>query len=189
MAQTRGVDLNVLREILIKRQQEGGNAIVPAQEKVWIDNEGKIKTANQIQPGQERRLTEMQQNAVFASSSRMLTEQAVVTEKFPRGTHLQEVDNVAGWFYEFNDEYSQPYTMFIYHDGSLYQVQVVFPEVAGKYNVHNAHLWPDGRICLIPDGNGGMSDFAQTYARSVLWANGFTAFLHSGKFPFSLNNE
>jgi hypothetical protein len=36
---------------------------------------------------------------------------------------------------------------------------------------------------------GGLDDLQQAYAKSVLWANGFSIFQQTGQFPFSINND
>ncbi len=97
-----------------------------------------------------------------------------------------EIDDVEGWLYDIVDECGEEYTLFVYHDGSMYQVKVVYPEVEGQYDPHHGHLYPDGTICLSDEG--GVSKLEYAYAKSVLWANGFTIFLQTEEFPFSLNN-
>lgn len=186
---TQQVDLNRLRETIIKNQ-ERGKALPPHRdEKVYATQDGRIVTGDSVRPGEERQLSEVHQ-ATFAtavtSSSRRESERRVVNEKFPRNTRYLEVDGIGGWYYKFSDEFGNPYEMFAYHDGSVYQVKVVYPEVEGKYSPHNGHLYGSGRICF---GNtDGMPNLEDAYAKSVLWASGFTVFLQTGLFPFSLNN-
>lgn len=79
-----------------------------------------------------------------------------------------------------------PYTLFAYNDGSQYQVMVVFPEVAGRLNPHEVHLYSNGCICF---GEGvGLPTLEQAFAKSVLWTAGFSAFARTGNFQFSNNN-
>jgi hypothetical protein len=114
-------------------------------------------------------------------------ERAVASAKLPPDTRLLEVDGIWGWLYSFRDELGDRYTMFAYHDGSQYQVKVVEPEVEGRFSPHSGHLFGDGRICLSATLTG-LATLELAYAKSVLWANGFSIFLRTGKFPFSRNN-
>ncbi|HOI11762.1 MAG TPA: hypothetical protein PK313_14885, partial [Myxococcota bacterium] len=68
------------------------------------------------------------------------------------------------------------------------QVKVVFPEVEGKYNPHHGHLFHDGLICWGEPMRVGLPRMDHAYAKSVLWANGFSVFLRTAHFPFSANN-
>jgi len=113
-----------------------------------------------------------------------------VSRRLPRNTVEMTVSGVTGWRYKITCQLGNSYTMFIYFDKnhSLYQVMVAFPEVAGHYNVHDAHLFGDGRICLDAANGGGMSNLEQAFAKSSLWANGFTIYQKTGRFPFSKNN-
>lgn len=117
---------------------------------------------------------------------RMMREQQTIHQKFPPNTRPLTVEGIQGWYYKFVNELTDQYEMFVYYDGSLYQVQIAFPEVTGQYGVHDAHLFNDGRICF--GDEGGMPTLEQAYAKSVLWANGFSIFQQTGLFPFSLNN-
>jgi hypothetical protein len=118
---------------------------------------------------------------------RVARERELVAQKLPPNTRLLCVDGVYGWLYVIVDALGQPYTLFAYHDGSGYQVKVVEPEVEGRYSPHNGHLFADGRLCLTPSGQG-LPALDLAYAKSVLWAHGFSVFVRTGTFPFSLNN-
>lgn len=113
--------------------------------------------------------------------TRLEREASIVTGRFPAGTQRETCGGVTGWRYSFRDHFGSAYTMFAYHDGSGYSVLVVFPEVQGKYSPSNGHLYTDGRICF----GAVMPTLDGAYAKSVLWANGFTAFLATGHFQFS----
>jgi hypothetical protein len=76
--------------------------------------------------------------------------------------------------------------MWAFFDGSLYQVVLISPEVERQGDSHAQHLFRDGYLCLSP--HGGVRSLEHAYARSVLWANGYTAFRLTGQFPFSINN-
>jgi hypothetical protein len=157
--------------------------LLPARldKRVFVDRQGGIVLGSTLQPGEERELSEVQQGVFAAASIRLARDQEIVTRTFPPHTQRLTVDGVTGWLYSIVDEYGQPYTLFAYHDGSLYQVKVVFPEVEGRYNPHHGHLYSDGRICFGPAG--GLDSLEHVYAKSVVWATGFTAFRHLGTFP------
>lgn len=74
--------------------------------------------------------------------------------------------------------------MYIYWDGNLYMVQLLRPYAEHtRKNPHDQHLFRDGKICL-RSGTVGLPDFEQAYAKSVLWATGYSAFRRSGQFLF-----
>lgn len=103
----------------------------------------------------------------------------------PSNTRELTVNNITGWSYEVTCEYGKKYSLFLYFDGGRYQVKCVFPEVEGKFtNIVEHHLFPDGRICL--DVSGGASSIADAYSKSVIWANGWSVFEMTGKFPFAI---
>ena len=178
---TRSVDLNELRNIVINNQQRGDNLPQSNDHSVFVDNEGNIVL--QPESGQQRNLSRVPQKtfAVSVTQNRL-----VVVQKLPSNTQELTHDGVTGWLYQITSELGDNYTMFTHHDGSLYQVLVVFPEVAGKYGQHDAHLFNDGRICF--GDEGGLPTLEQAYAKSILWATGFSSYLRTGMFPFSINN-
>jgi hypothetical protein len=114
----------------------------------------------------------------------VIGEQMIVAQKLPRGTRLLGVDDIYGWLYPIVNELGDRYTMFVYHDGSGYSVEVVEPEVEGRYSPHHGHLFSDGRICFGTTGST-LPSLELAYAKSVLWANGFSIFRRTGTFPFS----
>jgi len=184
MTQT-GVDLNRLRTMVLDNQSQNANLPVRQSDKVLVDREGAIRLGSQTSPEEARQLSEVHQGT-FASAARIERDRAVVARKFPRNARLMAVDNVPGFLYTIASEIGDEYDLFAYHDGSQYQVLVVFPEVAGRYGTHDAHLYSDGRICF--GEAGGLSNLEQAYAKSALWATGFSVFTRTGRFPFSSNN-
>ena len=76
------------------------------------------------------------------------------------------------------------YQLFAWFDGSAYQVKVVEPDVERGADPHACHLFPDARICFGHGDGGGMPTLEQAYARSVLWANGFSVWIRGEPFPF-----
>jgi len=117
---------------------------------------------------------------------RLAADREFVRTSMPSNTRELSVNNIIGWSYDITCEFGKQYSLFLYFDGSRYQVKCVFPEVEGKfYNIHEHHLFGDGRLCLDPSSQGAPSiDYA--FTKSVLWANGWSVFEMTGKFPFSL---
>ena len=172
---TQQVDLNQLRTVVLNDQQNNNSG------NVYTDQEGNI-ILNPL-PSQQLNLSKIP-GKVFAAS--LTRDRQTVSQKLPNNTRELSHNGVTGWLYQITSQLGDDYTLFAYNDGSQYQVLVVFPEVAGHYNVHDAHLFSDGRICL-QDG-GGMPTLESAYAKSVLWASGFSIFARTRQFPFSINN-
>lgn len=183
------VDLNRLRDTIKQNQRQEDALPDDFWRKAFVDPNGKIHLGRDGTTTDGRPASEIHQG-IFAAGNPIVRADthALVQTYLPAGTELIEQDGVPGWIYDFQDEVGQWWQMFLFHDGSLYQVQVVSPELDGQgYNVHNAHLFSDGRICL--SALGGVHDLRQAYAKSVLWASGFSVFRTTGQFPFSINNE
>ncbi len=157
---TSQVDLNEVRNRVLSNQQSGTDLPNSTDRSVFVDSEGNIIL--RPQPGQ------------------------IVAQKLPNNTQEMFISGVTGWVYGIISELGDQYTMFTYSDGSLYQVMVLFPEVAGKFSQHDSHLFQDGRVCF--GDEGGLPNLEQAYAKSVLWATGFSSYLRTGVFPFSINN-
>ena len=175
------VDLNKLREMIEDNRQQG--ELMPVQpSKQVVVHDGRIKNGNELAPGEERQAAVIHQATFAALSGRHARDQQTVNLKLPRSTRFLEVSGVGGWLFSIVNEFKQPFQMFLYFDGSLYQTKVVSPEVEGKYNPHNGHLFSDGRICY--GDSAGQASLEAAYAKSVLWANGFTVFQRTGTFPF-----
>ena len=117
---------------------------------------------------------------------RLLNDRRIVAAKLPRNTTEMTVSGITGWRYSITSQLKDRYKMFTYFDGSLYQVMVIDPDVAGRYGIHDTHLFGDGKICL--NQERGYPTLEQAFAKSVLWANGFSIFLKTNIFPFSNNN-
>ena len=175
------VDLNRLRETILSNQRSGEPLPARQTAKIYATREGTIVSGDEAR-GEGRELSEVHQS-VWAQWSQ---EQLVAAEKLPSNTEYLEVEGTGGWLYSVTNEFSERYEFFLYHDGSLYQVKVVYPEVEGKYSPHNGHLFGDGRICF--GAEGGLRNMEHAYAKSILWATGFSVFLKTGQFPFSTNN-
>jgi len=178
-----GVDLNELRNRVLSTQQQGVDFPSNPDRNVYVDDEGNIVLNPRSAPG--RTLSSVPQKT-FAVS--LVRDRQTVAQKMPANTQEMSVSGTTGWIYHITTELGDPYTLFAFHDGSAYQVMVVFPEVAGRYGAHDAHLFGNGCICFGDALQGGLPTLEQAYAKSVLWANGFSVFLRTGQFPFSRNN-
>lgn len=119
-----------------------------------------------------------------AGFTRELRDRAAADGCLPSAARYLRVDGARGWLYPVTTEQGDRYRLFLYFDGSAYQVKVVEPPVEGRDDNHACHLFPTGLVCLGKDATGGMPTLASAYARSVLWANGFSAYLRTGTFPF-----
>lgn len=174
---TRQVDLNEIRNrVMTNRQQDIDLPSSPASA-VYVDNNGTILT--QPQPGQQRQLSRVPQKTFAAN---LTLDRQIVAQKLPSSAQEMNVSGVTGWVYDITSELGDTYTMFIFNDGSLYQVMVLFPEVAGRYSPNEGHLFSNGCICL--NEEHGYPTLELAYAKSVLWATGFSVYVRTGQFPF-----
>ena len=112
-----------------------------------------------------------------------MRDRATVEQSLPAATRRVVIDGVRGWVYPVTSEAGDRFQLFAWFDGVTYQVSVVSPDVAGA-DPHSCHLFPDARICLAPEPGGGMPSLEGAYAKSVLWANGYSEYLRKGAFPF-----
>jgi hypothetical protein len=166
---TQQVDLNQLRNVVLNDQQNNNSG------NVYTDQDGNI-ILNPL-PSQQRNLSKIP-GKVFAAS--LTRDRQTVSQKLPSNTREFYHNGVTGWLYQITSQLGDDYTLFAYNDGSQYQVLVLFPKVAGHYNVHDTHLYSDGRI----DCGSVMTTLEPAYVKSVLWANGFSSFLRTGQFPY-----
>lgn len=121
-------------------------------------------------------------------NSRLIRDRRMAQTCMPKNTKERKIGDATYWVYTFTCELGRSYTLACYFDGKEYQVKVLEPEMDAKYSVHDCHIFPSGRICLNPPANGATT-LQEAYAKSVVWANGFSVFKEVGKFPFSENNE
>jgi hypothetical protein len=112
-----------------------------------------------------------------------LRDHAAVELSLPSATRQLVVDGVRGWVYPVTSEGGDLFQLFLWWDGASYQVTVLAPDVAG-HDPHACHLLPQARICLAPEMGSGMPTLQGAYAKSVLWANGYSVYLRTGAFPF-----
>jgi hypothetical protein len=118
------------------------------------------------------------------ASTRLLRDQAIVDGNLPSATRYRVVDGVRGWLYPVASGLGDAFVLFVYFDGSGYQVKVAEPVMDARADSHACHLFPDARICLGEHAGGGMPTLAEAYSKSVVWCNGFSVYQRTGKFPF-----
>jgi hypothetical protein len=123
-------------------------------------------------------------DAFTPTSTRLLRDQAAVEGNLPAATRYLVVEGVRGWLYPISTELGDEFQLFVWFDGSAYQVKVVEPEVERRDDPHACHLLPDGRICLGEVAGGGMPTLVEAYARSVIWCNGYSVYTRNSTFPF-----
>jgi hypothetical protein len=115
--------------------------------------------------------------------ARALRDQAVVDAQLPAATRVVKAGGVRGWVYPVRSRLGDEFRLFLWFDGSAYQVKVLQP-VTNLERPHACHLFPDGRICLGEEAGGGAPTLETAYARSVVWTNGYSVFRRDGEFPF-----
>jgi hypothetical protein len=121
--------------------------------------------------------------AGVAGLTRAGRDRAFAASGMPAATREVTVEGLRGWLYPVTSERGERFELFAWFDGSAYQVRVVSPDVWGRADLHACHLFRDARICLGAREGGGMSTLQGAYARSVVWANGFSEYRRSGRFP------
>lgn len=181
------VDLNKLRDVFVQNAAKGDAFPKDRDDKVYVDDKGGIVVGSDADGKDPRRLSEVHQ-ATFAAvvATRLEHERRVVGEKLPRSASHVQVDGVSGWFYSFESELADEYTMFVYWEYAtgLYKVKLVFPEVEmSNLDPHRQHLFSDGNICLATAV--GLPTLEQAYAKSVLFANAWSFHERGYGFPFS----
>jgi len=108
--------------------------------------------------------------------------------KMPRNTLEVMSDGCTGFKYDITCELGEKYQLFAYFNGSRYRVLVVAPEVERGDLGHPSHVFPDGSLCLEPTMTGCRT-LEQAFAKSVLWANGYSIYQQTDQFPYSANNQ
>jgi hypothetical protein len=173
MNMSNQVDLNALRQELQNKRNGTSN------QRIVVDSEGRITQGSSVShPPQV--LSEIPKET-FAS----LVQSYRIHPKLPSNTLRRKYEGYNGYLYSFKDEFGQLYTMFLYHDGSYYQVKLVYPKFDNhSFNIHDCHIYKNRKLCLNKATNGGYHKLEDAYAKSVLWASGFTTYLRSGVFPF-----
>ena len=187
---TRRPSLDRLAGTLRANQANGTAKPTDLTKQITVDSEAGIQFGDD--PGNSTRRTQLAQDTysgMFAFS-RHEREQQLVKKKMPENTRAHTTaDGIDGWMFSFDCQFGQRYQMFLYYDGSYYQVMVISPRVE-KYwdSPHTGHIFSDGRICMSGQFGGGQPSLDKAYAKSVIWATGLTAARRGGiKFPFNHN--
>ena len=118
----------------------------------------------------------------FASLTRAGRDRAIAAARLPPDAREVAVEGVRGWRYAVTSAAGDAYDLFLWFDGSAYQVRVVSPDLWGRNDLHQSHLFRDARICFGAWEGGGMPTIDGAYAASVAWADGFSAYRRSGRF-------
>jgi hypothetical protein len=109
-------------------------------------------------------------------------------DRMPRDTREIKSDGYTGFKYDITCEFKNKYQLFVYFTGSRYRVLVIDPIVERGPLGHESHVLPDGSLCLEPTIQGCRT-LEQAFAKSVLWANGYSVYKVTGLFPYSANNR
>jgi hypothetical protein len=181
---TREPDLNRLRDLVRQNQTSGNVRPKDPNLQVSTDREGNLHVGR-VETGQG--VSKVPQE-VFAD--RLSQDRQTVREKLPTNTmEVTTEDGTTGFLYSFDTSYGHTYKLFAYFDGNNYQVKVLEPELEKHWQTpHTGHLFSNGKICFGSGYGSGMPNLEDAFAKSVLWANGMSVALVTGKFPFSINN-
>ena len=172
------IDMNFIAQKVKENQQKNVSTPSSKSDQIFVGKNGEIIAGDQVNNGKQ--LSQIHQGT-FAAPTRFERELEVVREKLPSNTmYFETSPGQGGWVYSFHDEFGEFYKMFAYHNGSSYDVKVLVPNVEGVYKCqHICHLFYDARICF----GETLYTLEAAYAKSVLWANGFTVFQHQKFFP------
>ena len=178
-------DLNRVRALFHEAQKKDIAYPTDPDQQVSVDRHARILVGAPSTPTNDKSRV---QHGTWAAS-RLERDQETARRKLPPTTKFLNDADLKGWAYSINTEMSgREFVMFAYFDGSNYQVKLISPEVEGKYNPHNAHLYRDGRLCLSESAGSGQPTLEEAYSKSVLWANGMDVLMAGWAFPFSINN-
>jgi len=178
------VDLNLVRDRLLNELPLPTHAAL----KVYVSRDGEVLLGTAIHLADARRLSEVNRGTFFAYDAlRHARDYVTASTKMPANTKAVDVGGISGYSYSIVCAVGNPYSFFAYFDGVSYQVSLVSPSLEGQYGPHDAHLYSDGRLCLC-EGGLGMPTLESAYAKSVVWATGFSFVRQGHTFPFSNNN-
>lgn len=181
------VNLNQLRDDVLKKQKEGNTKPTDPKKKLYVDSKAGIKLGKDVGDAERAGISEVQPDTFEAS--RLSADRKTARTKMPSGTReIKTNEGVTGWLYGFRCELGRAYQMFAYFDGSNYQVKVVSPEIEAHWkSAHTGHIYSNGNICFGGSFGNGRSTLEEAYAKSVLWATGISIAMSTGEFPFNRN--
>lgn len=174
--------LDAIRDQLHAAQEQNDEHPKPVRQKLVADQAGRIGFEEDLADG--RALSEISQGTF---NTRVETDRQIARTRLPLNSREVSVAGTNGWLYGFEDEFGEWFEMWTFFDGTQYQVALVSPAAESRSGQHDKHLFADGYLCL--GSRGGMPTLEAAYAKSVLWANGYSAYRLTGKFPFSINNR
>lgn len=126
-----------------------------------------------------------------ASSARLERDRVTANKKLPSNTRELTLDGTTYWTYSITCKLGRKYTMTLYFDGHEYQVRVLSPKIPSEVglkdsdiDIHKCHYFSNGTLCLNPPANGAKS-LEEAFAKSVVWATGFSIYAATGQFAFS----
>ncbi len=186
----RSVDLNQIRSLVLGYQQAGGIDPQSPKPVIVVERDGRLRTGESLRHDEANQFSTVQMDTFHAGWD--VAERRIAQSKMPHNTReIVSREGVRGWLYSFQTEFYDTYRMFAYFDGSFYQVMVIDPYIESRFcNPHTGHIFSNGRICMGLGMNSGRRTLNDAYAKSVLWANGFSAMIHGNldKFPFNYND-
>jgi hypothetical protein len=187
---SNSIDLNHIRSLVHANQREGNTDPAAPKATIVVDRDARIRTGDTVRPGEGSQVSKIQQDTFHAGWEE--AERRIAETKMPANTRMFiSREGVRGWLYSFQTEFLDTYKMFAFFDGSFYQVLVIEPYVEQRFrNPHTGHIFSNGRICMGSGMNSGRRTLADAYAKSVLWANGFSAMIQGNldRFPFNHND-
>lgn len=174
------VDLNHLRDLINSNARSGQPRPQREEDRVYVEPSGAI-VLGRDRPAERRKLSEVHQGVFAAVPS---AEGEVVREKLPENARYVDEQSMRGWLYEFTNDLGDDYVFFVYRDGSgLWRASMVLPEVPTTPNVHVAHLFEPGVICLSPEI--GLPSLEQCFSKTVIFSLGWSTYVRTGVFPFA----
>jgi hypothetical protein len=89
-----------------------------------------------------------------------------------------------GWLYEFTNDFGDDYVFFAWrHLSGLWRASMVLPDVDATPDVHIAHLFETGAVCLSPEI--GLPSLEECYSKTVVFSIGWSTYVRTGIFPFA----
>jgi len=184
------IDLNAIVQTVHANQRGEGRGWPQPADTIHMDRNGLLIQGKNLGSTHPETLLIVQPDVFHAGWEE--AERRIAQTKMPTNTRMVVThEGIRGWLYSFQTEFLDTYKMFSYFDGSFYQVLVIEPFVEHKFrNPHTGHLYGDGRICMGMGMNSGRRTLAEAYAKSVLWATGFSAMIYGNldRFPFNHND-
>jgi hypothetical protein len=188
MVTMSGPDLNKIAETIRQNQAAGKVNPTEPSEQIFIDDKGDILFGNQVDPASASRLSRVTQETFYLTrEQRLAGEQSFVNTNMPAGTYYASDGEYDGWVFEITNEFGDTYQFFLWYDpkDGHYTSSLIAPDLKGKVEIHQCHLYADGRVCLKEAGGPGYPNMSMTYARTALWTRGASCYRRG--YGFQLN--